>query len=141
MKAHRLTLLVLLVLAGALLSVAAGSPQAGDPGVRLRAAIQKEEVDGDLPGAIDLYKKIVADPGANRAVAAEALLRLGGCHEKLGQAEARKAYERLVAEYPDQAEKVKAARQRLSALDATRPGGPVARRVHTGGTVHAVSPD
>src|SRR5512135_874303 len=111
MKAHRLTLLVLPMLVGALLSVAGGAPQAGDPGVRLRAAVQKEEVDGDLQGAIELYGKIVADHGDDRAVAAEALLRLGGCHEKLGQAEARKAYERLVAEYPDQAEKVKAARQ------------------------------
>ena len=141
MNARRMTMLVLPVLVGAFLSVAGGAPQAGDPGVRLRAAIQKEEVDGDLQGAIELYGKIVADHGGNRAVAAEALLRLGGCHEKLGQAEARKAYERLVAEYPDQAEKVKAARQRLSALDSTRASGPVARRLHTGGSTCAVSPD
>ena len=121
--------------------MAGNAPQADDPGVRLRAAIEKEEVDGDLQGAIDLYRKIIADHGGNRAVAAKALLRLGGCHEKLGQTEARKAYERLLAEYPDQAEQAKAARQRLSALDAPRAGGPVARRLHTGGSAHAISPD
>jgi Tol biopolymer transport system component len=141
MKARRMTMLVLSMLVGALLPFADSAPQAGDPGVRLRAAIQKEEVDGDLQGAIDLYGKIVADHGGNRAVAAEALLRLGGCHEKLGQAEARKAYERLLAEYPDQAEQAKAARQRLSVLAAPRAGGPVARRLHTGGSAHAISPD
>ena len=141
MNARRTTMLVLPMLLGALLSAASGAPQADDPGVRLRAAIQKEEVDGDLQGAIELYGRIVADHGGNRAVAAEALLRLGGCHEKLGQAEARKAYERLVADYPDQVEKVQAARKRLTALDSSRADAPVARRLHTGGSTCAVSPD
>ncbi len=55
---------------------------------------------------------------ANRTVAATALVRMGQCHEKLGSAEAQKAYERVVREYADQAEQVKMARTRLTALAA-----------------------
>ena len=54
-------------------------PQAEDPAVLLRAAIEKEEVDGDLAPAIEQYKHVIKIAGANRAVAAQALLRLGGC--------------------------------------------------------------
>jgi len=136
MKAHRLTMLVLPMLVGALLTAAGSAPQAGDPGVLLRAAIQKEEVDGDLQSAIDLYGKIVADHGGNRAVAAKALLRLGGCYEKLGQGQARKTYQQLVADYPEQQQEVSAARQRLAALpreaQAAAPG-PTFRRIQIPG--------
>src|SRR5512139_150346 len=100
-----------------LLTMAAGAQQA-DPGVQLRAAIEKEDVAGDLDGAMALYRQIIAANGKNRPVTAKALLRLAGCHEKLGQAEARKLYERLVAEYSDQAQEVATARTRLSALAA-----------------------
>jgi len=101
----------------------------------LQKAIQKETVDGDLKGAIELYKKIVALPGGNRAVAAKALLRMGQCHEKLGGTEAqeaRKAYQRLVRDFADQAEIVAQARVRLAALGGPGAGGGlVTRRVLT----------
>jgi len=98
--------------------------------VQLKAALHKEQVEGDLKGAIEQYKKIVAQPGARRATVATALLRMGQCHEKLGNAEARTAYERLVRDFADQAEIVGQARVRLAALG--RPGGAgglVTRRV------------
>jgi len=101
----------------------------------LQKAIQKETVDGDLKGAIEQYKKIVALPGGNRAVAAKALLQLGQCHEKLGGAEeqeARKAYQRLVRDFADQAGIVAQARVRLAALGGPGgAGGLVTRRVLT----------
>jgi Tol biopolymer transport system component len=99
----------------------------------LQKAIQKETVDGDLNAAIELYKKIVALPGGNRAVAAKALLQLGQCHEKMGGAEAqeaRTAYQRVVRDYADQAEIVAQARVRLAALGGPgAAGGLVTRRV------------
>jgi hypothetical protein len=67
-----------------------------DPAVRLERAIQLETVEGDLGAAIAEYGKIIEGKGNDRALVAKALLRLGGCHEKLGHAEARKAYQRLV---------------------------------------------
>jgi len=98
----------------------------------LKAAIKTETVDGDLKGAIEQYKQIIALPGAGRATVATALLRMGQCHEKLGQAEARTVYERLVREYGDQAEMVAQARVRLAALGGPgATGGLVTRRILT----------
>jgi hypothetical protein len=76
-------------------------------------------VDGNLKGAIEQYKKIAAQPGAGRATVATALLRMGQCYEKLGDAdtqEARKAYEQVVREYADQAAVAAEARTKLAAL-------------------------
>ena len=101
-----------------------GSPrQAEDPAVLLRAAIEKEEVDGDLQSAVVLYERIVAKFSDNRPIAAKALLRLGGCYEKLGQSQAelaQKAFQRVVDSYPDQTEAVKAAKEKLAAFLKSR---------------------
>ena len=108
-----------IVLALGVAATLAVSGRQVDPGVLLRAAIQKEDVAGDLQGAMALYRQIVAVHGQDRAVAAKALLRLGGCYEKLGEAqakEARVAYGRVLREYADQAEVVTQARARLAAL-------------------------
>jgi len=104
---------------GVLVSIAGIARQAEDPGVLLRAAIEKEEVDGNLQAAIDLYKKIVEKFAGQRAVAAKALVRLGGCYEKLGEQQsglAQKAFEKVIENYPDQTEAVKAAKEKLSVL-------------------------
>src|SRR5512139_521956 len=84
----------------------------------LQKAILLETVDGNLQAAIDQYKKIVAENGGNRVVAARALLQLAGCYEKLGEAQARGTYERLIANYPEQTTEVATARARLVALKA-----------------------
>jgi len=109
------------------------APQPDSPAVLLRAAIEKEEVDGDLNAAIEQYKRVITVAGAERAVAAQALLRLGGCYEKRGPAEARQAYQQLIRDYAEQAKEVATARQRLAALQsrAAVPGRPeiMVRRV------------
>jgi Tol biopolymer transport system component len=102
------------------------APQPDNPAVLLRAAIEKEEVDGDLNAAIEQYKQIIKIAGVDRAVAAQALLRLGGCYEKRGPEEARRTYQQLVRDYAEQTREVAAARQRLAALGAgaaARAGG------------------
>jgi Tol biopolymer transport system component len=113
MKHTLASLLVVLAVAVCVLSPAMA--QKGDQAeVQLKAAINKEVVDGDLKAAIDVYRK-VAQSG-NRPVAAKALIRMGQCYEKLGDAQAREAYERVVREYGDQTEVVAEARARLAAL-------------------------
>lgn len=111
---------VLLVMA----SVGAFARQAGeDPAVLLERAVQLETIDGDLDAAIAIYKRIVEEFGDRRSVAAKALLRLGGCYEKLGEEQAklaRKAFERVIADYPEQTEAVNSARERLSAFLQSR---------------------
>lgn len=99
--------------------------------VQLQAAIKKETFDGDLKGAIEQYKKL-AD-SSNRAVAAKALVRMGECYEKLyeklGDAEARKAYERVVRDFADQKDALAAARQHLAANSAQSEAGVVVQRI------------
>jgi Tol biopolymer transport system component len=117
MTFSRASAFVVMMALGVLLTMA-GSAQQADPGVQLRAAIEKEETAGDLEGAMALYRQIIAANGKNRVVTARAILRLAGCYEKLGQGEARKLYEQLVAEYSDQTQEVTQARTRLAALTA-----------------------
>jgi len=98
--------------------------------VALKAAMDKEILDGNLKAAIEQYRKIAVTYRGNRSVAARALLQLGQCYEKLGDTEARKAYDQLVREYGDQKEPVAAARVRLAALaGAGRPSGITLRKV------------
>ena len=104
------TLLVAnLMLSAAFLATAQKTPES-----MLGAALHQEEVQGDLKGAIAGYQKVVATPGVSRKTAAEALVHVGQCYEKLGDAEARKAYERVVRDYADQKEAVALALARLA---------------------------
>lgn len=82
--------------------------------VELQRITQQATVTGDLRAAIEGYKQVVARAGADRAVAAQALLRMAACYEKLGASEARTVYERVVREYADQKEAVVAAQARLA---------------------------
>lgn len=115
------------------------------PEVALRAAIELETIKGDLRGAIARYRTLAAS--SDRAIAAEALVRMAGCHRKLGDAEARGIYERVVREFADQAEAVAAARAGLreaGTVTAAGTGSRGDRAVWTGEDVDMfgrVSPD
>ena len=112
-------------------------------GVELQRITQRETVTGDLRAAIDGYKKIVARAGANREVAAQALVRMAECYQKLGDTQARTIYEQLVRDYADQKDAAVLARARLGATDSVaRSKGD--RPVWTGPNVDlfgTVSPD
>src|SRR5258707_396048 len=95
------------MLSAALLATAQKTPES-----MLGSALHQEEVQGDLKGAIAAYQKVVATPGVSRKTAAEALVRMGQCYEKLGDSESRKAYERVLREYADQKEAAGVARER-----------------------------
>jgi len=99
---------------------------------QLEAAIHREQVLGDVKGAIEEYKKLAQS--SNRTVAAQALIRLGQCYEQLGEAqvqEARTIYERVVREFGDQAAVVAQARTRLAALGGPGSTTMTARRLET----------
>lgn len=94
-----------------------------DPAVLLERAVQLETIEGDLDAAISLYKEIIGKFGDRRSVAAKALLRLGGCYEKLGEEQsalAEKAFQKVIADYPDQTEEVNLAKQKLAAFLRSR---------------------
>jgi Tol biopolymer transport system component len=77
----------------------------------LKSGRNAEVVDGDLRSAIEKYKK--AAQVGNRAQVAQALLRQAECHQKLGDADAKKIYGRVMREFADQKEAASTARARL----------------------------
>lgn len=86
----------------------------------LQEGVNQELVMGNLTRAIATYRRILDQHARNRRVGAQALANLGRAYEKLGAAEARAAYQRLLREYADQPEPVRFARVRLEALDSGR---------------------
>ena len=81
---------------------------------QLEAAIHREIVLGDLRGAIEAYRGVLALEGAPRPVTARALFQIGQCEEKLGKRTAAEdAYRRVADSYSDQ-EPAAAARAKLN---------------------------
>jgi Tol biopolymer transport system component len=112
----RMPLILLVTLLG--IGLSQMSAHSAGQAERLYASAQhKETTEGDLKGAIEIYHQVVTGAGSNRALASRALLRMAECHRRLGDAEARRIYERIVRDYADQAEAVQA-RERLGALPA-----------------------
>ena len=116
------------------------------PGELLQSALYKQQVEGDLEGAVKILEGLIEDFGQHRELAARALIQLGRVHETLGSTRAEGAYRRILSDYPDQLAAVAEARTRLTALaveEATAspataesntsadPAGMVIRRVWT----------
>jgi len=114
------------------LSITAFAQRAKDAEVLYHRGVQLEEVKGELKEAIAVYEKLLKEFVNVRPIAAQALLRMGICYEKLGQKEAQAAYQRILRDFADQAGIVEQARVRLAALGG--PGGTrglVTRRILT----------
>ena len=74
----------------------------------------QEHARGDLKQAIVLYAQAAEAAGTNRALAAKALIRIAGLHEKLGaNRDAERTYAELLRTYPEQTSEVAAAQERL----------------------------
>jgi Tol biopolymer transport system component len=114
--------------------LAAQQPEAAE--TLLQTAIKKEVVDGNLAGAIDGYKKALAAAKGNRVIAAQALVYMAECYQKLGDAESRKIWEQIIREYGDQRAAVATARARLGGKGVMA-AGIVTRQVWTGPDVDA----
>jgi Tol biopolymer transport system component len=124
MKKNRAAVLAGLVI----LACGAHAQPARRQEIDMQAAIRAETVDGDLQGAIRQYNAIVSRFGkTDPSVAARALVRLGQCYEKLGDAQARQVYQQVLTRFAEQAESVKAAQTRLAALGGRGSGQPQTR--------------
>ena len=120
MRRHVISLLAVVLLAfGSASFLVAQTPDSAE--IMFEAARRMELIDGDLDAAIEQYAEIVSRYPGRRAIAAEALLRMGSGYEKLGQARAREVYERLVRDYADQTRIVADARDRLARLEDAAP--------------------
>ena len=134
----------LLISLAMLLTLATPAVGQQTPGELLQSALYKQQVEGDLQGAVTILEGLIEDFGQHREIAARALVQLGLAHETLGSTDAQRAYQRIVSDYPDQQEQVVVARSRLAAL--TQPAtvveasGVVVRQVWRGQPLD-VSPD
>jgi len=86
-------------------------------------ALVSERNDAQLGEAIALYRRIADQFAADRQLAAQALLRLGGIYEITGSPDATATYQRLLRDFTDQRPEAAAARQRLAELQPP-PGSP-----------------
>jgi Tol biopolymer transport system component len=136
-QAFATTLAIALTVCAVLIAQAPHSTEA-----LLKAAQHKEEVEGDLRGAIEEYKTIAE--GGDRALAARALLHMAECYLKMGDAEAQNIYERIVREYSDQKDAAAVARNHLHGSVTRQDVRVVTRQVWTVGSGDVfgnVSPD
>jgi len=107
-------------------------------------ALYEMEGRGNYAKAIDMFNRVVAQFPKEKPVAANALLHVGMCQEKLGNREAQKSYERVIKDFADQHEVVAEARARLAVIVGKENKEFSIRRVKEGtdvGFEGAVSPD
>jgi uncharacterized protein DUF1592/uncharacterized protein DUF1588/uncharacterized protein DUF1585 len=103
------------------LSVSVTAQQAGE--LYERGLVQ-EHATGRLEDAIALYTQAARVAGADRALAARALVRAAGAYEKLGHpTDASNVYAEVMRGYPEQRAEVSLAQARLSILRRHAPGG------------------
>ncbi|MFH1941042.1 MAG: tetratricopeptide repeat protein, partial [bacterium] len=125
MKSAKKVFSVLVVSFISVLLILSNSYSQETAGQVFEKALYFEESQGELQKAIDIYQTIVKQFSQNRETAAKAQLHIGLCYEKLGNTQARTAYERVVRDFADQTEIVALAKTKLAAL-----GGSIG----TGGT-------
>ncbi len=106
--------LLLILLATAFALVIAVPVTAESAAELLEKAMYAEQTVGDLVTAIRIYEQIVEDAEANRMSVAQAQYRLGVCQLKIGNnAAAKKAFDSIIRDYPEQTTLVSQARGRL----------------------------
>src|SRR5215471_21053938 len=110
-------ILVAMIVSAMVLGASVTAQKVAEPELLLQEALHKQQVQGDLPGAIKIYQQIVSARNGNRAITARALLELAGCYEKLGQ-QAETVYQQIVRDFGDQPAAAQA-RARLSSLRST----------------------
>jgi Tol biopolymer transport system component len=136
---HAFAVLGPLLLAAAVLS-ASGQQSPRELYERARLL---DEGGQNLAEVIRLYGQVADLAKDQPALAARALVQMGRCQERLGQAEARKAYQRVIDEYPGQQEEVAIARERLSQLAraaAAAPAQPRFRKIQIPAALSPLGP-
>ncbi len=107
------------LLGGLIVFTATGFPQDDVPlaSELLEEGVYQEEAKGDLGAAISLYQQVVESDQASRPRAAEAQYRLAVCYQKQGNATlAVRAFEALIANYPNQTDWVETAMEHLPGI-------------------------
>ena len=143
MKQLRIAAVVALIAGSLAFQVQVGAQATRDAEKQFRAAQYKQEVQGDLKGAIEDYKKLAQGP--DRTLAARALLAMGETYQALGAPDARGVFAQIVRDFTEPKEVVAAARVRLASFAprGAQREGTVSRLVlgSEGANIFAVSAD
>ena len=107
---------LLIAVVGVILLTVSSPALAENASALYQEGLMKENGEGDLDAAIEVYRKIVSEHADTTEVAAKAQLRIGMCYEKLGREQATEAYQKVIERFPGEAEIVQQARERLQAL-------------------------
>lgn len=110
----------------------------------LQSGLYAEDVEGDLQKAIKIFRQVIQKYPEKSEIAADAQLHIGFCYEKLGNAEAVKAYELVLKNYSGQAKQVAEAQSRLATLRKEEPASLTLTRLLTPGVYlefKTLSPD
>ena len=104
------------------ISAAASAATGSSLSELLEKGIYSEETKGDLDAAMQLYKQVASEAQAGQALGAQAQYRLAVCYyKKKNYAEASAAFEKLIADFPDQTALIAKARDYLSASTTLMP--------------------
>ena len=107
----------------ALMLVALAMPVLGETiSTQIREGVYKEEVEGDLEGAMKIYEGIITAHADNQRYAAQATYRLGLCYLKKGQKQkATEQFEAVISNYPNEKSTNKKAKAQLKKLKPAAP--------------------
>lgn len=107
----------------------------------LEKAIFTEETVGDLDSAMKMYGQILAKEQADRAVAAQALYRLGSCRLRKGdKAGATQAFKRLLSDFPGETNIGQRAKRELDKLSGVSSAVPLVVETNPQNFANNVSP-
>src|SRR5438093_967538 len=130
MKTKSIVQFVVLLSASARLAGAADNPNEA-----LQKGLLEEEANHNLDAAIQAYQSVVDQFGDQRKIAATAVFRLGECYRKQGKTnEAVLQYQRVLADFADQASLTGPSEKSLAALGRASgqgEGGPVGLTTRT----------
>ena len=96
-----------------------------DVSALLQKGLFEEEANRNLDAAIQAYQSVINETDKHHQFAATAIFRLAECYRKQGKTqEANALYERILREFPDQADLVKLSEQQVGhSVASPSPGG------------------
>lgn len=107
----------LMILIALVAVFAVGDCFAKSVSVQIREGIYKEQMEGDIDGAMKIYRKVIESASDNRRYAAEANFRMGLCLLKKGnKAGAAEYFNNVIKNYADQVSVVEKAKSEYSKL-------------------------
>ena len=112
MKIKRFILPVMAMVITAVVGVGTVSAGTNEVSGMLQRGLFEEEANRNLAAAIQDYQAVITQTDKDHQFTATAVFRLGECYRKQGKTnEANMQYQRILREFPDQAELVKLSRE------------------------------